>query len=73
MGDGAADEHRMEHAGKDHVGDELPLAPKQPLILAPQDRTADEAVLASVGHDRSASTIHNRQRAGSDMLEGQHL
>ena len=40
MRDLAADEHRMEHAWQHEIGNELPLAREQPLILAAQDRLA---------------------------------
>jgi len=52
VGDRTADEHHVKHSRQDNVGDELPLSDEEPLILAPEDRAADEARGTSVGHAR---------------------
>ena len=45
MRDRAAHEHRVQHVRQLEIGDELPAAGQQPLILAAQDGAADEGRL----------------------------
>jgi hypothetical protein len=37
----AAHQNGVQHARQDEIGDELPLAPQQPTVFAPQQRAAD--------------------------------
>ena len=37
----AADQNGMQHSRQHEIGDELPLAPQQPVVFAPQQRAAD--------------------------------
>jgi hypothetical protein len=41
MRDRAADQNGVQHAREHEIGDELPLAPQQPMVFAPQQRAAD--------------------------------
>jgi hypothetical protein len=37
----AADQNRVQHPRQDEIGNELPLAPQQPAVFAPQQRAPD--------------------------------
>ena len=50
MRDRAAHEHRMQHARQLEIGDEVPAAGQQPMILAAQDGATDERRFLTIVH-----------------------